>query len=67
MDEKLYQTARYIQEMLADETNNALNMQLVIAELSDQERQFLEEFAQRCRANRQGTQYEFGVRTTEVV
>lgn len=59
-----YQKARQIQTMLAGEAtyNNGLNMQLVLAELPDDELQLLERLAQRCRVARQATLYRSGSR-----
>jgi len=55
-----YQKARYIQDMLAQESTYGfgLNMQLILAELSDEDLEVIERVAQRCQVSRQTSFYQ---------
>jgi hypothetical protein len=55
-----YQKARYIQDMLAQESTYGfgLNMQLILAELSDEDLAVIERVAQRCQTSRQASFYQ---------
>lgn len=46
------QRIRYIQNMLAEEANHGLSMQMTLAELTEKELAFIEQFMNRCRKAR---------------
>lgn len=66
MNERRFQVARHIEELLHEEARHDLNMLFVIAELSAEEQQFLEEFGRRCQAQRHCETHEFGWRVPEL-
>ncbi len=47
-----YQKAKYISDMLAEESTHGLNMQVVLAELPEGELRVLEKIAHQCRTAR---------------
>jgi hypothetical protein len=52
MQAEKYQKAQYLREMLAEEANHGLNMQMVLAELPENDLQVIEKVARRCRTSR---------------
>jgi len=48
-----YQKAQYIRDMLAEESAHGLNMQMVLARLTDEDLDLVEQVVQKCRHARE--------------